>query len=368
MDYALLPIAKEEKRPPKRFKSSKKEVMKPPAGKVRRIHLFPTQEERMKLRKWIGTARWTYNRCLIAVKEEETPYDIWDEAINDLLKGYTSNFATKHENFKMKFCSKKDSQQSIAILSKHWGRSGRSRGEFLFLHKMNSAESLPKQLGYDSHLVMNRLGEFYLCIPELLKIRAKNQGPLFLENQEKGGSGVIALDPDVRTFMTGYDPSGMAIEWGKNDVNRIYRLCHIYDRLQSKQDMIHGKGNKCKRYRLRRVMLRIHKRIRCLVHECHCKLTKWLCENYCAIILPEFCAQRMIRHGQQCIAHEHPWCRIILCTEEYTSKTCGFCSYIHHKLGGSKKFCCPKCKMELDRDINGARNILLRYLTKKESV
>src|SRR5205823_1844089 len=26
-------------------------------------------------------------------------------------------------------------------------------------------------------------------------------------------------------------------------------------------------------------------------------------------------------------------------------------------------FCCPSCTAELDRDINGARNILLRYLT-----
>ncbi|CAG8782226.1 8680_t:CDS:2, partial [Racocetra fulgida] len=174
---------------------------------------------------------------------QETPYDIRDEAMNDLLKGYASNFAANRKNFKMKFRSKKDPQQSIAILSKHWGKS---RGEFSFLHKMNSAESLPKQLEYDSRLVINRLGEFYLCIPEPLKIRAENQGPLFSENQEKGGSGVIALDPGVRTFMTGYDPSGMAIEWGKNDICRIYRLCYIYDRLQSKRDMNHGKRNKCK--------------------------------------------------------------------------------------------------------------------------
>ena len=26
--------------------------------------------ERLKLRRWIGTARWTYNRCLIAVEKE----------------------------------------------------------------------------------------------------------------------------------------------------------------------------------------------------------------------------------------------------------------------------------------------------------
>ncbi|CAG8829059.1 6992_t:CDS:2, partial [Racocetra persica] len=80
--------------------------------------------------------------------------------------------------------------------------------------------SLPKQLEYDSCLVINRLGEFYLCISEPLKIRTENQGPLFSENQEKE----------------------------KNDISRIYQLCHIDDRLQSKQDKIHGKGNKRKRY------------------------------------------------------------------------------------------------------------------------
>ncbi|CAG8818620.1 14370_t:CDS:2, partial [Gigaspora rosea] len=134
-------------------------------------------------------------------------------------------------------------------------------------------ESLPKQLEYDSRLVINRLGEFYLCIPEPLKIQAENQGPLFSENQEK------------------------------------------------------------------RVMLHIHKRICCLVHECHHKLTKWLCENYRIIILPEFRTQRMVRRGQRRIGSKtaEPCVR-----EEYTSKTCGFCGYIHHKLGGSKVFRCPK--------------------------
>jgi len=52
---------------------------------------------------------------------------------------------------------------------------------------------------------------------------------------------VISLDPGVRTFMTGYDPSGTAVEWGKNDIGRVYRLCHAYDKLQSKRDQIHVK-------------------------------------------------------------------------------------------------------------------------------
>ena len=70
-----------------------------------------------------------------------------------------------------------------------------------------------------------------------LKIQVENQGPT-------QSDAVIALDPGVRTFMTGYDPSGQAVEWGKNDISRIYQLSHIYDKIQSKHDSIHGKVHK----------------------------------------------------------------------------------------------------------------------------
>jgi hypothetical protein len=45
------------------------------------------------------------------------------------------------------------------------------------------------------------------------------------------------------------------------------------------------------------------------------------------------------------------------------SKTCGNCGLIHHSPGKSKHFTCPQCQIEMDRDINAARNILLLYLT-----
>jgi len=50
---------------------------------------------------------------------------------------------------------------------------------------------------------------------------------------------------------------------------------------------------------------------------------------------------------------------VIVCTEEYTSKTCGHCSHVHGTLGSAKKFKCPHCNIVLDRDGNGARNICL---------
>ena len=56
-------------------------------------------------------------------------------------------------------------------------------------------------------------------------------------------------------------------------------------------------------------------------------------------------------------------CSVIVTEEPYTSKTCGCCGQLHQKLGGSKLFHCPACGSVFDRDSNGARNILLRYLT-----
>ena len=96
-----------------------------------------------------------------------------------------------------------------------------------------------------------------------MEIKTDNQGPKFSVVEEKKGAGIISLDPGVRTFMTGYNPSGEAIEWGKGDINRIYRLCLHYDRIQIERDSIHGKEN---RY-ISSVdaMLRIHKKIRNLV-------------------------------------------------------------------------------------------------------
>jgi len=98
---------------------------------------------------------------------------------------------------------------------------------------LRAAELLPDKLAYDSRLQRTKLGEYYLCIPMPLEIRHENQVPA-TTNDNHGMAGVISLDPGVRTFQTGYDPSGLVIECGKYDIGRIYRLCYVLDDLQSR--------------------------------------------------------------------------------------------------------------------------------------
>ena len=56
--------------------------------------------------------------------------------------------------------------------------------------------------------------------------------------------------------------------------------------------------------------------------------------------------------------------KINVCNEAYTSKTCTWCGIMNNKLGRSETFNCDVCKLSINRDINGARNIFLKYESK----
>ena len=286
----------------------------------------------------------------------------------------------------MKFRSKKARQESIVIRSKDWN-SKTDRGKYAFLHHIKAVESLPPRndpnyIYYDMRILRTRLNHYYLVVPKPLDKKREKQAPSLEE--ELSGAGVVALDPGVRVFQSSYDPSGLVVEWGKGDITRIGRLCHAYDNLQSRWSRKNVRHRQ--RYKMKQAGLRIQLKIRNLIDDVHKRMVSWLCWNYRTILLPSFETSNMVRRGKRRIrsktaramltwahyrfkqrllnkAREFPWCTPIICDEHYTSKTCGHCGEIHNGLGGNKIFKCPQCHYTLDRDINGARNILIRYLT-----
>ena len=147
--------------------------------------------------------------------------------------------------------------------------------------------------------------------------------------------------------------------------------------------MAHGK----KKYR--RPWLRLLLKIRYKIDEIHRKFATFLCRMVKCILLPKFDTPNMVKRGQRNIRSKtarsmlnwahcrfretlkakvtlYSRCVLYICEEPYTSKTCGSCGHIHQKLGSNKAFVCPKCAYKADRDINAARNILLRFLTLEE--
>ena len=194
---------------------------------------------------------------------------------------------------------------------------------------------------------------------------------------------VIALDPGVRTFMTGFD-GNQFLEFGNNDFQRIARLCVHLDTLKSRHDKAKGRKFKRFRYKLKKAMVRARTRIKYLRSECHKQTASYLAKNYDVIILPTFeTSQIVVKKSRKLhsktarammtwafyqfsITLQHLCNRygskLVRITEEYTSKTCTSCGHVHKKLGSSKIFRCPECGYEIPRDFNGALGIFLKAM------
>jgi transposase len=368
-----------------------------------KLRIYPTKEQREIIGSWLGAGRFIYNSCLYYIKQEYIknksnvlsqkllrdkfinnknyekenkwmlgiPYDIRDESLRDLLKNYKSNFA-KGEVFSINYKSKKCYTESLSVLNKHWNNKN-SIYTKLFTGSLKAEQKLPNVLKRDCRLKKTKLNEYFICIPKLLTLRNKETN--VCENQV---NNVISLDPGVRTFQTGYDPNGYIHNIGTNNIGMLSRLLHYKHKIQSKITKTTGHSS---RRNLKKAMLRISRRIKNLVLDCHKKVALWLCKNYNTIITPRMNFhnfKKMSKRNREKMvtwnhcgfvdrlndkSREFLHCKVIEVTEEFTSKTCGCCGEINETLGGSKTFQCAKCFSILDRDANGSRNIMLKYAT-----
>jgi len=374
------------------------------------IRIYPTKEQKIKLNKWFGASRFIYNKCLNHLKQQtslkgklskkylrkkfindenysneniwmlDIHYDVRDEAMNDLLHNYNTNFSkqkiNKNYTFDIKFRSRKDLKQSICVLSKHWNHKSGVYSDLFGRNKLKSKykNEVPYKLEHTSRLKRTKLGQYFLSLP------TKTQKPSISPD-----SNIVSIDPGVRTFLTCYDPNGNIIEFGKDSIGTLARLLHYKNKLQSR---IKTSTQHKKRYKIKRAFYRLNLRIENMVLDCHKKIVKTLCSNYNKILIPKmnFHNFKMSKRNRAKMA---VWshcsfvdrlkmksktfsnCKVEIVKEDYTSKTCGRCGILNNKLGGSKTFNCSKCSLEIDRDFNGARNILLKYISeisKDESI
>ncbi|KAL6061253.1 Transposase [Balamuthia mandrillaris] len=376
-------------------KKGKNGEEKPVVGRVEKIRLYPRSEQKKTLAKWFGTVRWTYNKAVEFHREHqgmprdemkeqvrkkflnngnfngenkslawvlETPRFIRSDAVDDFFNGVKSSLAAGRgtTGFQMKFRGRKDKSQSLSIQAREWNHNSSIRQLFFGEARIKARDKnykVPSEVLYAVRLVKDtRLGHYYLCVPQPLKLMGESQA----REHRRREAGIIALDPGVRTFMTTYNGCGEVTEWGKADINEIGKLCHRLDRMQSKGTKV----NHRQRRRLRRAAARLRQRIRNLVDDLHKKLVSWLVRNFSLILLPEFRSQQMVRRGHRRIgsrtaramltwshyrfrqrllnkAQQFPSCTVCLCDEEYTSKTCGKCGQVHHQLGETRPFGAP---------------------------
>lgn len=369
-----------------------------------KIRIYPTKGQKQELEKYFGTYRFLYNylvehfnkksedvkidnlkdmrSTLINKNSTFTKNNIWlndigynfkDEALRDFTKAKNTVFSQMKSglitHFKLGFKSKKNMIQSFSLCKKDWNKQ---RGPLSKLFSTKSLRIKEKhfKLNHDTRVLKNKLGHYYICF--IFDVR-KNEKQVF--NHSK----VVALDPGVRTFLTGYDPNGIAFELGKNDYKRIFRLCQHLDKLLSKVDCTNKKRTKKS---LLKASYRMRLKIKNLIDELHRKTSLFLCTNYKTILMPTFETSQMVDKVKRKIRKKTVRnllnfrfytfkqrlkfkafeCDsfVVDCTEEFTSQTCTNCG-TRKKFNG-KTMKCEECKFVGDRDVNAARNILIKYL------
>jgi IS605 OrfB family transposase len=214
------------------------------------------------------------------------------------------------------------------------------------------------------------------------------------------GNRVIALDPGVRKFLVGYDPTGESIFFGEGANKKISKILYQIDALQSKIKFPERKDDSGKvkhslsRFfekfeyvnsneytKIRNEMNKKYTKIKNMINELHWKSISFLIKNYDTIIYPDYRVQQMCKGLKlprivkrlMCMFSPYKFkqklewkCslygkKLVIVDESYTSCTCGICG-AKANLKGKETFKCEVCDIPLDRDAHAARNIFLKNI------
>ena len=222
----------------------------------------------------------------------------------------------------------------------------------------------------DCRILRTNPGQYFLLLTH--KKETKYKKPLM---------NTVSLDPGEVTFQTFYSPDGITGKCGDRFSKQTKQIAEKIFKLQSLSTKVNSRSRRNIRHRMSLLRTKIKNK----VNDLHCKTAHFLCNNFNTIIIPEFRTKSMTKKSSRNIhkstvrgllnlSHHKFLCRLkykckmtqrnlLIVDESYTSKTCGSCGKLNKTLGGSRKYICPNCNMHLDRDINGARNILIKTMS-----
>jgi putative transposase len=382
---------------------------------TRKIRIYPNKEQKLLFKKCFGTHRYFYNKAVWTVKSNESiinkkeranansfysvrnkciinddqlteddmwmkeiPYDTRQLAVKVMIsarKAALSNLKNGNiTQFKMRYINKKTSN-NVFYIDKNALKNGglfKSRlKENRFIVSKRDKKTVQNSQG-DFSITQDKDGRYYInivIIPEEEKLsKLKN---------------ICALDPGVRTFQTMYSQKSIG-EFGFDTSKRLYSLYRREDKL--KKIIATKKIKSDKRCKLRKRCALLRTKAKNIVNNLHWETADILTSKYQVILLPIFNSKQMANKKKRKISRTTTRLmlglshysfqqklifkakmrgrNVVLCKEHHTTKTCGNCGKINEKIGGKKIFKCSACKLTLDRDVNAARNILIRGLTK----
>lgn len=325
-----------------------------------------------------------------------------------LIKHFQMNFQSKKRNSEIFIINRKAISKHFRIfkqkLDKHHSKLKMTKKSKKWIKKHlftfeKEEFKLDKYLAHDAIITRNRAGEYYIVLPHkkintIIKTNVSSSeassSDVVLDTKSEKDIKLVALDPGVRTFQTYYSEfehgklgNNIQVKLGKYNK----KIDNLTSKITSKDVEVNKNMTNKQRYKLKKRLNKLRIKVKNIVSNLHWQSASYLVKKFDVILLPtfktkkmsentparklnnttvrnmmnlsHFCFKSKIKH----LATFHGK-QVIECDESYTSKTCGNCGVLHEKLRGSKTFNCQNCKISIDRDVNGARNIFIRSLTK----
>jgi len=307
--------------------------------------------------------------------ELNTPKEVRAAAVNDVCKAFKTGFSNLKlghiKHFRMGYRKHKESHKSVCIPSNFLNiqdgnivLAPRFFGEhksFTIGKKCRQRLSKKKQqlsVNNDSRII-KKFHEYWIFLP----IQAN------MSNDKKRPLNFCGVDPGVRTFMTTVGNNGV-VEYQQNK--------DLLQKLNAKIDAL--KLVRKHRVRKKDIQKREQKK-HDIVDELHWKTIQHLLNTHDAIMYGDIKSHDIVKGGknstlnrdfedmrfyvfkQRLLYKAKVLNKLVVpVNEAYTTKTCSGCGALN-EVGCSKVFTCSKCSSVYDRDINAAKNILIKGIT-----
>jgi len=314
--------------------------------------------------KWLEDIGFDSHSCKLAIKEA--------------LTGIKTNLK-KQSKFTMRMKTKKNLVNTIKIEK----QTISSKYKSIFSGYKLDNKYVFRDLKMSDDITKYNYGDSTISYHRILDIFTLNltYSETIKKNKE---TKVCSNDPGVNNFMTCFSEDSVC-KLGINCDKKIGKVCKEIDIIHSRIDKgYYYDGTEKKiinansRRNLRKALHRKIQYIKDLRNELHNQIIHYLVSNFGKIIITPFKTQEMVQKLSSKIARKmntlsHYMFRMKLINkckelnktleikqEYYTSQTCTVCGNIKSNLGCAKVYHCNKCGMTMERDYNGARNIMLR--------
>jgi transposase len=372
-----------------------------------------------------GGKMYIFNKLYVKGEPKAAPYDLLSYTIKVFYENLSSNYSSLENKTKTHFEMKpinNNKNRTVTIISNCIGPKGIYK-TLLGINNTNKNFN-NENIACDCKLTYNRTTKkFYLYVPQYVECKETNhkKKPICaIDPGEKVFATYYSLDDygfignDIRKPILNI----------QSKIKKYQRLLSQTINNGKKCNKKNKKGKSINRAKIKKKIKRLFEKISGIVNELHKKAANYLCSNYNIILIPEFQTQNMVsksdiskqtdlskkqnklnkniiieqnkdninnlRHELKnykrksrlnervkfVLNHQAHYkfrqhllskakeygCLCIIVTEEFTSQLCGNCGILDSTYINRMKIC-KHCNYKINRDVNGARNILLKYIS-----